>query len=143
MQAWICQFVTSWLLFQVRDKEGAKQDLQSHALAYKRRELQVGDLHFLCTCCDGAAPCHVSPPDFILPGHTIVTATCFLFAEGCHAGIGRCAASLRSCFAFMFDSKEDFQKEDDQSGTNKQTVLRNRLNWFREKPQSLDPLQKS
>ena len=43
----------------------------------------------------------------------------------------------------MLDSKEDFQKEDDQSGTNKQTVLRNHLNWFRENPQSLDPLQKS
>ena len=28
--------------FMVRDKEGAKQDLQNHAFAYKRRELQVG-----------------------------------------------------------------------------------------------------
>ncbi|DBB01388.1 TPA: hypothetical protein ACH3X1_000056 [Trebouxia sp. C0004] len=27
--------------FMVRDKEGAKQDLQNHALAYKRRELQA------------------------------------------------------------------------------------------------------
>ena len=27
--------------FMVRDKEGAKQDLQNHAMAYKRREFQV------------------------------------------------------------------------------------------------------
>ena len=32
----------------MRDREGAKQDLREHALALKRRELQVGDpvIHF-------------------------------------------------------------------------------------------------
>lgn len=59
VQVCICQCITSWLLFQVRDKEGAKQDLQNHALAYKRRELQVGNFRFLCTSCDDATPCHV------------------------------------------------------------------------------------
>ena len=34
----------------MRDREGAKQDLREHALALKRRELQVGTLlwHPLC-----------------------------------------------------------------------------------------------
>ena len=61
VQVCISQCITSWLLIQVRDKEGAKQDLQNHALAYKRRELQVGSFHSLCTSHDDAAPCHVWP----------------------------------------------------------------------------------
>ena len=84
VQVCICQCITSWLLFQVRDKEGAKQDLQNHALAYKRRELQVGSFHFLCTSCDAAAPCHVwphPPSDFTQQVQMAVIAICYLLRD--------------------------------------------------------------
>lgn len=145
VQVCICQCITSWLLFQVRDKEGAKQDLQNHALAYKRRELQVCNLHFLCTSCDDAAPCHVwhhPPSDFTLQCQIDVIASCFLSAEGCHGGIGHWAASLTVLFAVMFmDSKEDSKKDclKIQFGMNKQTVFRNHYESVSWKPPTPRP----
>ena len=98
----------------MRDKEGAKQDLQNHALAYKRRELQVGNFRFLCTSCDDAMRCQSlqhPPSDFAQQGHTDADVSCFLSAERCHAVIHPCAASLKVLFAGMSDSKEDSNKD--------------------------------
>lgn len=64
------------LALQLRDREGAKQDLQSHAVAYKRKELQVSlntpwaVLHVTRTCCPALLlPCPALPCPALLCSH--------------------------------------------------------------------------